>query len=75
MIVLPNELAAELKTMRRDPGNFSVVRMVKCSLGDHQAFSLTHTQTKEAGTWCAEHGWLSFPSAILEPEWNGSRSN
>lgn len=70
MIELPPELIAELTTMRRDPSNFTVVRMVKhggCSL--RQAFALTHPACKEAGTWCPEHGWTGFPSNQLLPEW------
>lgn len=68
-IEIPEALTKELRRMRRDPAPFSVVKMVQCALGcgKAKAFSLTHPECPEAGTWCAQHGWLSFPSNQLRP--------
>jgi hypothetical protein len=66
---IPDALHAELARMRRAPDGFSVVRMVKCSMGcgKAKAYSLTHADSVNAGTWCAVHGWLYFDSVALPP--------
>lgn len=55
--------------MRRSPDGYSVVKMVKCSLGcgKGKAYSLTHADSEHAGTWCPTHGWLTFDSVALPP--------
>lgn len=66
-IRIPDALQRELTTMRRVPDGYSVVKMVKCSLGcgKGKAYSLTHPDSENAGTWCAVHGWLFFDSVAL----------
>ena len=66
---IPDALRRELATMRRNPDGYSVVRMVKCSLGcgKGKAYSLTHADSENAGTWCPIHGWLFFDSVVLPP--------
>lgn len=68
-IEIPEQLTKELKRMRREPSRFSIVKMVACALGCGKgtAYSLTHLDCAEAGTWCSTHGWLSFPSNALRP--------
>ena len=67
---LPDALRAELKLMRRDPAAYSIVRKVKCGLGcgKQAAYSLTHADCENAGTWCRAHGWIFFDSPALPPE-------
>lgn len=66
---IPDALHAELARMRRAPAGFSVAEMVGCKLGcgKAKAYSITHAECRDAGTWCAVHGWLSFQSAQLPP--------
>ena len=66
---IPDALQRELTTMRRNPEGYSVVKRVNCKLGcgKAMAYSLTHPESKEAGTWCAVHGWLFFDSVTLVP--------
>ena len=66
---LPDALRRELTTMRRKPEGYSVVKMVKCNLGcgKLKAYSLTHADSENAGTWCPVHGWLFFDSVALPP--------
>jgi hypothetical protein len=66
---IPRTLRRELTTMRRDPDGFSVVRMVKCGpgCGKGKAYSLTHAESENAGSWCPNHGWLFFDSVALPP--------
>ncbi len=68
---LPLELQAELTKMRRNPASFHFKRRVKCSLSDKtgakSAYQIGHADSPEAGTWCPEHGWLSFDSPQLPP--------
>lgn len=66
---IPIALSAELTAMRRNPDGYSVVRMVKCGLGcgKGKAYSLTHADSENAGTWCPTHGWLFFDSVALPP--------
>lgn len=68
-ISIPDTLRRELTTMRRNPEGYSVVRMVKCSLGcgKAKAYSLAHADSASAGTWCPMHGWLFFDSVALPP--------
>lgn len=68
-IAIPDTLRRELTTMRRNPEGYSVVRMVKCSLGcgKGKAYSLSHADSASAGTWCPTHGWLFFDSVALPP--------
>lgn len=66
---LPAALSRELSVMRRNPLAFTVIRRIACSLGCGKgtAYSLTHPDCAEAGSWCPVHGWLSFPSNQLRP--------
>lgn len=66
---LPSELAKQIQVMRRNPAEFSVVRKVQCKFGcgKQSAFALTHPDSKDVGSWCPTHGWLSFDSATVRP--------
>jgi hypothetical protein len=66
---LPVKLTDELRRMRREPSAFTVNGRVKCGLGCGKgaAYSLTHPQVANAGTWCAVHGWIFFDSERLPP--------
>lgn len=68
-MAIPDALRRELATMRRNPEGYSVAKMVKCSLGcgKGKAYSLTHADSANAGTWCPSHGWLFFDSVALPP--------
>lgn len=66
---IPDALQREIRKMRRLPKAFSVNRMVRCAMGcgKGKAYSLTHPDSENAGTWCETHGWLFFDSASLPP--------
>lgn len=68
----PQELIAELKAMRRNPGDFYLRGRGSCSLGcdrkgERSTYQIGHAKSEEAGTWCAVHGWLTFDSAACPP--------
>ncbi len=68
---VPQELVSELRLMRQNPDNF-YLRGRSCCLfcggtGQKNAYQLGHPKSIEAGTWCPEHGWLSFDSPQLPP--------
>lgn len=70
-IPLPSTLDAELTRMRRDPREFMVLSLGRCKWcppKSETAYSLSHPfNVKDAGKWCAEHGWLSFDSVKIRP--------
>lgn len=69
LIALPDNLVLELRKMRRDPSQFTVVSMTTCKMGcgKGSAFSLAHPDSQSAGTWCALHGWIFFDSVKVPP--------
>jgi hypothetical protein len=66
---IPDALQRELTIMRRNPDGYSVAGMVSCKMGcgKGKAYSLTHTDSESAGSWCSVHGWLFFDSVALPP--------
>lgn len=66
---IPDALQRELTTMRRGFERYSVTKMISCKLGcgKSKAYSLTHADSENAGSWCATHGWLFFDSVSLPP--------
>ena len=70
-IPLPGELEAELRKMRRNPANYSVVSLHKCRFctKPKSAHHLINAKfgNRIVGSWCPEHGWLFFDSVALPP--------
>ena len=69
---VPQELISQIQTMRRNPADFYFRRKASCSLGcdrkgERSSYQLGHVDDVEAGTWCPNHGWLSFDSVALPP--------
>ncbi len=66
---LPDELIQQLIIMRRDPAEFTFLGMSRCKLCyKKNAVDIGHPLTPAgAGTWCPEHGWLSFNSSAIRP--------
>ena len=69
---VPQELISQIATMRRNPDHFYFKRRASCSLGcdrkgERTSYQLGHPDNDDAGTWCPNHGWLSFDSAGLPP--------
>lgn len=68
---LPNELEAELRKMRRNPADFSVLSMNKCKFCSKpkSAHHLINAKFGDqiVGSWCPVHGWLFFNSVELPP--------
>lgn len=69
---VPQELASQLRIMRRNPDDFWVVKRVSCMLGsdrkgERSAYQLGHRNLEDAGTWCPKHGWIRFNSVELPP--------
>lgn len=71
--IMPQELASELATMRRNPADFTVAGMITCFLGcdrekgSRSAYLLNHNNKEDIGSWCPLHGWLRFDSVGLPP--------
>ena len=66
-VALPEALGKEIKRMRRNPEEFTVLKVAKCRFCyKKNAFDLGHPQNPEnAGTWCPVHGWLAFDSVKI----------
>lgn len=69
LIAMPEELTQELRRMRRDPEEFTVLRALHCSFCTKTtAVTLGHPMNPvKAGTWCPTHGWLFFDSVKITP--------
>lgn len=67
---LPPALRRELSVMRREPAEFAVVARGICRFctgSAKTAYWLSHPLNKDAGSWCPEHGFLSFDSNTIRP--------
>ena len=70
MEAMPEELKKELKRMRRNPDEFTVLRKRGCRFcyQKKNAFDLGHPKNPlNAGSWCLIHGWLFFDSVKIRP--------
>ena len=73
MLLMPEQLRAELRRMRRNPDEFTVIGKTSCKFcgGARTALALSHPAVKNAGTYCPGsnqsmgHGWIHFASPQL----------
>ncbi|HLA11395.1 MAG TPA: hypothetical protein VJ023_12485 [Pyrinomonadaceae bacterium] len=64
---MPEGLKRELRLMRRNPAEFTVLRKGRCKCRMKNAFDLGHPVPLNAGSWCLIHGWLFFDSVKIRP--------